>query len=69
MLPERIFRHPVARAVIEQRKRLTTEPERRRSIIQRLAIIATHVYGALDSTKPKEPERPTLRLVEPNDDE
>jgi len=41
VLPERMFRHPVARAVIEQRKRLTTEPERRRSIIQRLAVIAS----------------------------
>lgn len=41
VLPERVFNHPVARAVIEQRKRLTTEPERRRSIIERLAIIAS----------------------------
>ncbi|MEO1960791.1 MAG: DUF4175 family protein, partial [Paracoccus sp. (in: a-proteobacteria)] len=41
VLPERMFRHPVARAVIEQRKRLTTEPERRRSITQRLAVIAS----------------------------
>lgn len=47
VLPERIFRHPVARAVIKQRKRLTTEPERRRSIIERLAIIAGRpgLYG------------------------
>ena len=35
-LPEREFRHPIARAIIEQRKRLTTEPERRRSIFRRL---------------------------------
>jgi uncharacterized protein (TIGR02302 family) len=41
VLPERVFNHPVARAVIEQRKRLTTEPERRRSIVQRLAMIAS----------------------------
>jgi len=31
-LPERVFNHPVARAMIEQRKRLASEPERRRDI-------------------------------------
>lgn len=41
VLPERRFRHPVARAVIEQRKRLTTEPERRDSITEALEGIAT----------------------------
>ncbi len=40
VLPERVFRHPVARAVIEQRKRLTTEPERHREIARRLLEIA-----------------------------
>ena len=39
VLPERVFTHPIARAIIEQRKRLTTEPERRRSIIQSSARI------------------------------
>lgn len=40
VLPEREFRHPVARAIIEQRKRLTSEPEKRRDIIRALDEIA-----------------------------
>ncbi len=40
LLPERIFTHPVARAIIEQRKRLTTTPEKRPSIISELERIA-----------------------------
>lgn len=40
ILPEREFRHPVARAIIEQRKRLATEPHRRRSIFLGLSEIA-----------------------------
>jgi len=40
-----------------------------RELRERLAVIATHIYGALDSTKPKEPEPPKLRLVDPDDDE
>lgn len=40
LLPERIFIHPVARAIIEQRKRLTTTPEKRPSIISELERIA-----------------------------
>ena len=39
-LPERIFSHPVARKIIEQRKRLTTEPERREAIAEALRAIA-----------------------------
>jgi uncharacterized protein (TIGR02302 family) len=39
-LPEREFRHPVARAIIEQRKRLTSEPEKRRDIARALEGIA-----------------------------
>ena len=48
-LPERVFRHPVARQVIEQRKRLTTEPERRESIAQALQAIALHPAAYQDS--------------------
>lgn len=40
VLPERQFRHPVARAIVEQRKRLTTEPERRESIASGIEDIA-----------------------------
>ncbi len=50
ILPEREFRHPVARAIIEQRKRLTTEPERRPSIAGRLSEIASRPDTYQDST-------------------
>lgn len=36
ILPERIFNHPVARAIAEQRKRLTTNPEERREVAEAL---------------------------------
>ncbi len=39
-LPERRFKHPVARAVIEQRKRLASEPGARRDIARALGAIA-----------------------------
>ncbi len=38
-LPERVFTHPLAKAVIQQRKRLVTEPEETRSIAGRLSIL------------------------------
>ena len=41
-LPERVFRHPVARKVIEQRKRLTTEPERRDAIADALRMLSLY---------------------------
>ena len=41
-LPERTFRHPVARRIIEQRKRLTTEPERREAIADALRDISLY---------------------------
>lgn len=47
VLPERRFRHPVARAIIEQRKRLTTEPEQRGSIVEKLGETAV-APGAYD---------------------
>ncbi len=40
VLPERVFTHPVARAIIEQRKRLTTVPGKRKSIARELDQIA-----------------------------
>lgn len=39
-LPERVFVNPVARAIVEQRKRLTTEPENLGSIARELEQIA-----------------------------
>ena len=50
ILPERVFHHPVARAVIEQRKRLTTEPERRPAIARGLSEIASRPGAYQDST-------------------
>lgn len=48
-LPERIFSHPVARQIIEQRKRLTTEPERREAIAEALRAIALNPGAYQDS--------------------
>jgi uncharacterized protein (TIGR02302 family) len=47
LLPERRFTHPVAQAIIEQRKRLTTEPQEKRDIaeiLMSLAIRPHHYY-------------------------
>ena len=49
-LPERDFRHPVARQVIQQRKRLTTEPERREAIADSLRAIALNPRAYQDRT-------------------
>ncbi len=49
-LPERTFRHPVARKVIAQRKRLTTEPERREEIAEALRDIALDPFAYRDAT-------------------
>jgi uncharacterized protein (TIGR02302 family) len=40
VLPERIFRHPVARAVIEQRKRLLAKPKERLGVSEMIMTIA-----------------------------
>jgi uncharacterized protein (TIGR02302 family) len=40
VLPERIFNHPVARLLVELRKRLTLEPEERLSIVRSLQEIS-----------------------------
>src|SRR5690606_28764551 len=39
VLPERIFNHPVARALVELRKQLTLNPERRLPVVQALSGI------------------------------
>jgi uncharacterized protein (TIGR02302 family) len=46
-LPERVFTHPVARAIIEQRKILVQDPDKRRDVGQSLARIAAlpRLYG------------------------
>ncbi|PWR21754.1 TIGR02302 family protein [Zavarzinia compransoris] len=46
-LPERQFRHPVARAIIEQRKRLVAKPAERRQVALALGDIAARIdaYG------------------------
>jgi len=47
ILPEREFNHPVARAIIETRKRLAEQPENRRRAVNRLGEIAS-VPGAFN---------------------
>jgi len=41
ILPERAFNHPVARAIIEQRRKLTEQPELRGRVLRELAGIAS----------------------------
>lgn len=50
VLPERIFNHPVARAVIEQRKRLVVEPTSRRDVAKVLMAIAARPQHYYDDT-------------------
>ncbi|MGQ9365947.1 TIGR02302 family protein [Azospirillum sp. A39] len=40
ILPERVFNHPVARAIAELRKRLTLDPEARRPVAEALAELS-----------------------------
>jgi hypothetical protein len=39
-LPERVFHHPVARAVIEQRKQLTLDPSQREMVAETLSDLS-----------------------------
>ena len=48
VLPERQFTHPIARAIIEQRKRLTTEPQEKADIAQILMSIAIRPHHYYD---------------------
>jgi uncharacterized protein (TIGR02302 family) len=41
VLPERVFNHPVARAIIAERKKLILDPEDRRSVARNLAAIGS----------------------------
>ncbi|UUX48177.1 TIGR02302 family protein [Nisaea acidiphila] len=50
LLPERAFTHPVARAVIEQRKRLVTEPEERIDISEILLTLAARPHHYFHDT-------------------
>jgi uncharacterized protein (TIGR02302 family) len=47
ILPERVFRNPVARALIEQRKRLVADPSSRLAVAEILGDLRreTHLYG------------------------
>jgi len=40
VLPERVFNHPVARAIVEERKKLTLNPEARQDVARALAEIS-----------------------------
>ena len=42
VIPERIFNHPVARALVELRKQLTLNPDRRLPVVQTLSAIYEH---------------------------
>ncbi|MEO3428264.1 TIGR02302 family protein [Pelagibius sp. CAU 1746] len=42
VIPERIFNHPVARALVELRKELTINPDRRLPVVQALSGISEH---------------------------
>ena len=42
VIPERIFNHPVARALVELRKQLTLNPDRRLPVVQTLSGIYEH---------------------------
>lgn len=50
LLPERVFTHPVARAVIEQRKRLVTELEERIDISEILLTLASRPHHYFHDT-------------------
>jgi uncharacterized protein (TIGR02302 family) len=50
VLPERIFNNPVAKEIIVERRRLTTQPERRGEIIDRLNEIAGDTAAYKDDT-------------------
>ena len=50
VLPERTFNNPVAKEIIVERRRLTTQPERRGEIIDRLNAIASDTEAYKDDT-------------------
>ena len=50
VLPERTFNNPVAKEIIVERRRLTTQPERRGEIIDRINDIASDAQAYKDDT-------------------
>jgi uncharacterized protein (TIGR02302 family) len=50
VLPERFFEHPVARAIIELRKQLTVDPDRRSGVAESLNAIASLPQHYRDDT-------------------
>lgn len=50
VLPERTFNNPVAKEIIFERRRLTTQPERRSEIINRINDIASDAKAYKDDT-------------------
>ena len=50
VLPERRFDNPVAKEIITERRRLTTQPERRSEIVDRLSEIAGATGAYNDDT-------------------
>lgn len=50
VLPEREFQHPVAKRIIAERRRLTTQPERRTEVIEALNDIAGEPQAYKDDT-------------------
>ncbi len=50
-LPERVFRHPVARAIISVRRQLSLDPDNRRPVMERLFDLSTRpkAFGELTS--------------------
>lgn len=50
VLPERTFNNPVAKEIIAERRRLTTQPERRSEIIDRINEIASDTEAFKDDT-------------------
>lgn len=50
VLPERKFNNPVAKEIIVERRRLTTQPERRPEIVDRLNEIASNTGAYKDDT-------------------
>jgi len=50
VLPERKFNNPVAKEIIAERRRLTTQPERRTEIIDRINDIASDTQSYKDDT-------------------
>ena len=50
VLPERIFNHPVARAIVEQRKALTLDPTKRRRVARALDAIAAEPRHFFEDT-------------------